>query len=549
MRCASILLLWASAAIAAGAESEFVHGLIVPADLPQQAARQARVAAPVVRALREEAAGRPLGPRPTDPQLDWSDMVQVPVISQGSCGSCWACATACCMSFSIRIQSGIAATVAPQDILNCSGAGSCSGGWTAFDAGVSKGYADERSVPYAGRKSTCRTVSRPYKIAAWRYLSPDGNRPTDAEIKTALCEAGPVWVGLYADAALINRYAAGQIWSSPGRSVNHAVVIVGWDDAKRAWLVRNSWGEKWGDRGNFWCAYGSNVGMGASVCYAIPSWFNAEQTARVEALAAADCDECEPPAIKIDGPAKAEAGQLVTLRAPELAGARYTWSSLGAIESNVYMDSGRRVLVIATPVTSGQYWFVCSVAMPDQDPLLLRHGLTVTGWSDPLPPGPGPGPEPPPPSPKPIELDDFGRDVQSWAAAVPLGSRTAAAAQIASGFAGVAPALRSGEIETLGEAQARVRAAYSDVLRGQVLVDWMPFFDRLSGRYLERKADLVDADLAATAAEQVAAGIIAADAKPVTDRPADAETPDASRCQDGVCPTPALLPTRKRWLR
>lgn len=35
----------------------------------------------------------------------------------------------------------------------------------------------------------------------------------------------------------------------------HAMLLVGYDDAKNAWLVRNSWGTDWGDGGHFWIDY------------------------------------------------------------------------------------------------------------------------------------------------------------------------------------------------------------------------------------------------------------------------------------------------------
>ncbi len=35
----------------------------------------------------------------------------------------------------------------------------------------------------------------------------------------------------------------------------HAVAIVGYDDAKKLWIVRNSWGKSWGDQGYFYMPY------------------------------------------------------------------------------------------------------------------------------------------------------------------------------------------------------------------------------------------------------------------------------------------------------
>lgn len=37
----------------------------------------------------------------------------------------------------------------------------------------------------------------------------------------------------------------------------HAMVVIGYDDARGAWLVQNSWGASFGDQGRFWYDYGS----------------------------------------------------------------------------------------------------------------------------------------------------------------------------------------------------------------------------------------------------------------------------------------------------
>ena len=35
----------------------------------------------------------------------------------------------------------------------------------------------------------------------------------------------------------------------------HAVLLVGYDDLKKSFLVRNSWGKEWGIDGHFWMPY------------------------------------------------------------------------------------------------------------------------------------------------------------------------------------------------------------------------------------------------------------------------------------------------------
>jgi cathepsin L len=42
------------------------------------------------------------------------------------------------------------------------------------------------------------------------------------------------------------------------KDINHVVLLIGLDDAKQAWLIKNSWGEKWGEKGCAWIKYRSN---------------------------------------------------------------------------------------------------------------------------------------------------------------------------------------------------------------------------------------------------------------------------------------------------
>ncbi len=53
-------------------------------------------------------------------------------------------------------------------------------------------------------------------------------------------------------------YTAGEVWSYSGPKIgSHAMCIVGYDDSRDAFRVRNSWGGDWGDDGHLWMAYDS----------------------------------------------------------------------------------------------------------------------------------------------------------------------------------------------------------------------------------------------------------------------------------------------------
>jgi hypothetical protein len=77
---------------------------------------------------------------------------------------------------------------------------------------------------------------------------------------------GPLSVAVAADNAF-SGYRKGTVFAGNSRDINHAVILVGWDDAKGrsgAWLMRNSWSREWGDDGYMWIEYGANqIGYGA----------------------------------------------------------------------------------------------------------------------------------------------------------------------------------------------------------------------------------------------------------------------------------------------
>ena len=64
------------------------------------------------------------------------------------------------------------------------------------------------------------------------------------------------------DPGEVIRYKKSEIENS---RIYHAVSIVGWDDAKQAWLCKNSYGREWGENGFFWFSFDNYFEYAAAV--------------------------------------------------------------------------------------------------------------------------------------------------------------------------------------------------------------------------------------------------------------------------------------------
>ena len=201
-------------------------------------------------------------------RFSWKDAGKVtPVRDQSSCGSCWAFAAMGAYESSYLIRNNITIDASEQDILNCAGAGTCSGGWydPVFDYMLTNGVATEVNEPYQAIDGFCAAGNtKPYRAINWGFVTAKHEIPTVSEIKDALCKYGPLSVAVNATPAF-QAYSSGIFNESANSTINHAVTIVGWDDDKNAWLIKNSWGSWWGDNGYMWIDYDSNnIGYAAS---------------------------------------------------------------------------------------------------------------------------------------------------------------------------------------------------------------------------------------------------------------------------------------------
>lgn len=229
---------------------------------------------------------------PLLPSFDWRNHgVYLNVLDQGDCGSCWAFATtAAFWSNSIlnyrkknpevskvgkdgKLEMDIADAPIPppmmsaQPLLNCMAKdkGDCSGGWhgSAFNHFVEFG-AILSQQEYTGKVNPCKQKLGK-RAVTWDYVNyPVDQLPSVNQLKAALLEHGPLAVLIRIDEPL-KAYKGGVFNERNPGTVNHAVLMLGWDDRKKAWLILNSWGTEWGEGGYAWVGWGSNsVGMYAA---------------------------------------------------------------------------------------------------------------------------------------------------------------------------------------------------------------------------------------------------------------------------------------------
>ncbi|MCG7858442.1 C1 family peptidase [Flavihumibacter sp.] len=129
---------------------------------------------------------------------------------------------------------------------------------STLDLIKSIGVCTFQSMPYSysngcslAPTSQAKSEATGFKISSYSKLI-----ETDEQaIKSMIAKNHPVIVSLTIDQNFYNA-KPGFIWkTSAGNSGSHTVAIVGYDDAKNAYKIVNSWGSGWGDAGYSWIDY------------------------------------------------------------------------------------------------------------------------------------------------------------------------------------------------------------------------------------------------------------------------------------------------------
>ena len=213
--------------------------------------------------------------------FDWRAQGGVTSVKdQGSCGSCWAFGTVGPLEANIKIKGGIEEDLAEQYLLSCNTDGwNCDGGWWAHDyhwwkipPGESEaGAVFEADSPYVASDTSCSgPYSHPYQIDSWTFVGSQYGVPSVEAIKQAIYDHGPVSAAVCAGSAF-QGYGGGVFETNETctEQVNHAIVLVGWDNnqgTNGVWILRNSWSSGWGESGYMRIEYETSL-VGYSANY------------------------------------------------------------------------------------------------------------------------------------------------------------------------------------------------------------------------------------------------------------------------------------------
>merc|ERR1711972_240222 len=228
------------------------------------------------------------------------------------CGSCWAQASMSALADRVKIMrkaEGVDIQLSVQHLMNCGTAGSCNGGddsaayqWIKkISDQTGTGIAYASGQPYLacskdvtdGFCSHADFTCEPLNIARTcgtfgekcvglsRYpnatIAEYGSVKGKAAMMKEIYNRGPISCGV--DAEPLLNYTGG-IVTAHSDDTDHSISVVGWGtDAKEGlyWIVRNSWGEYWGEQGYFRLKSGA-LNLEANECsWAVPADFTAPE--------------------------------------------------------------------------------------------------------------------------------------------------------------------------------------------------------------------------------------------------------------------------------
>ncbi|EAY01875.1 Clan CA, family C1, cathepsin L-like cysteine peptidase [Trichomonas vaginalis G3] len=191
--------------------------------------------------------------------VDWRNAKIVnPIKDQAQCGSCWAFSVVQAQESQWALKKGQLLSLAEQNMVDCvDTCYGCDGGdeYLAYDYVIKhqKGlWMLETDYPYTARDGSCKFKAAKGVTLTKSYVRPTTTQNED-ELKAGCAKGGVVSIAIDASGYDFQLYSSG-IYNPKSCSstfLDHAVGLVGYGTENKVdyWIVRNSWGTSWGEKG------------------------------------------------------------------------------------------------------------------------------------------------------------------------------------------------------------------------------------------------------------------------------------------------------------